>query len=143
MPVKSDHIMLMKYRFIFAAVMFTALSGFSKQKAKMYKIIPDQILEISKKFKIKHMGYGHRIVEADSPTDRLTFFEFDIEEITSDQSKKPERARDKIYLPLLNAPTMTWKNYVIHFTRCDENGPPHDNMAPVEFYIEELASKNK
>ncbi len=131
----------MKYFFIFATVIFTAVFGFSKEKEKMYKIIPNQTLEISNKFKIKHMGYGHRIEAADSATDRQTFFKFNIEEITSNQSKKPERVMDIIYLPLLNKPTMTWKNYVIHFTRCDENGPPHDNMAPVEFYIEELSSK--
>ena len=138
----------MKSLFIIIVTFITATFGFAKngphkEKQKVYKIIPGQTLEINNQFKIKHEGYGHRISPAGEPADRESFFSFEFEEISVDKSKTLERTSQRMFVPLRGVETMSWHNFVIHVTRCEDQGPPHDNTAPVEFYVEERQTKVK
>ena len=71
------------------------------------------------------------------------FFSFEFEEISVDKSKTLERTSQRMFVPLRGVETMSWRNFVIHVTRCEDQGPPHDNTAPVEFYVEERQTKVK
>lgn len=138
----------MKSLFVIIVTFITATFGFAKngshkEKQKMYKIIPDQSIEINNQFKIKHEGYGHKISLPGESSERESYFSFGFEEIAADKSKTPERTSQRMFVPLRGTETMTWKNFIIHITRCDDSGPPHDNTAPVEFYVEERQTKTK
>jgi hypothetical protein len=75
--------------------------------------------------RIKHSGYGHRILIEGG--DR-SFFEFEITQGTDSTTMR-------IYVPINKQQTTEWGNWKFDFMKCDENGPPHSPSEPVELVV--------
>ena len=75
--------------------------------------------------RIKHSGYGHRILA--NGEDR-TFFEFEVAQGIDSTSMK-------IYVPISEPQTRVWGNWKFDFMKCNENGPPHSPSEPVELVV--------
>ena len=104
----------------------------------MYKVNRDKPIEVLNKFKVYHGGYGHRTMAAKDENGRSAYFTLEFQDLKDSSSKLEYR----IFLPLQKDETINWKQYVIHLTKCEASGPPHDNSVPVEFYVTETSTKS-
>lgn len=127
---------------IFALSPFDYLNAKSvkKETHKMYSIATNQSIDYKGLFKITHTGYGHRILIEGGDA---AFFELRIDELAADKNIQPNPQNIRIFLPLKDEFKFKWKQFEIHVTECNENGPPHDQTVPAKFYIEDTSIKSK
>lgn len=75
--------------------------------------------------RIRHSGYGHRILVEGGD---LSFFELEIAQGVDSTSMR-------IYVPISDQQTKEWHSWKFSFLKCNEDGPPHSESEPVELVI--------